>query len=289
MTRLLRRICGVALRRFPPALAVLSLVLPAWLHGADPAAEELIGRVLANAKTRSLTLRAKLVVADAANDRRSAFQLRMRGRRDGDLVRRLYQVLWPASRQGQALYFERTDEGTLAGFLFVPPDQVTPLTTAELAQPFLDSDLSVEDLAEEFWRWPGQAISGADAIDGEACKIVESHPVPGAETSYGFVRSWVSPPKALPLRIEKFDRDGHLVKWITFGNFVRVDEIWTPRTLTVKRPAATQETTLEIFRGDRDVDIPLAEFSLEAVKNLPRRLAQEAEAAAERGRHSVHK
>ena len=156
---------------------------------------------------------------------------------------------------------------------------MTPLAPAALARAYLDSDLSIEDLADDFWRWPGQTIRGEAPIDGEICKIVESQPAPVDETVYSLVRSWVSPKKALPLRIEKFDREAHLVKRFVFRNLIRVDQIWTPRTMIVQRPGGNQETTLEISHGDRDVDIPPAEFSLEAIKEFPRRAAQEAEEA----------
>ena len=37
----------------------------------------------------------------------------MKGRRDGESTWRLYQILWPTARLGQALCFSRTDAGRL--------------------------------------------------------------------------------------------------------------------------------------------------------------------------------
>jgi hypothetical protein len=264
-------------------MAVLFPWFPA--RASDPVAGELVRKVVDARKSASVTIRGRLVVADSSTDRRSSVQFRMRGRRDGELGRRLYQVLWPASRFGQALYFERTDGGAVSGFLFEPPDRVTPLTPELLAGPFLDSDLSIDDLAEDFLQWPAQTIGGEETVNGEPCTIVESRPPADRPGGCSLIRSWISPDKLLPLRIEKFDREGSLAKRFVFRKLVQRDQIWTPAITVVQTPGSTRETTLEISRGDRDVDLPLEEFSLENIKKFAQRTAQESDeaSAARRG------
>jgi Outer membrane lipoprotein-sorting protein len=256
------------------AFVIFALQLAA-ARGADPAAEELLGRMLDAQNTRGAMIRAKLVVTDAATNEHHSAQLRVKVRRDDDCTRLLYLVLWPRLYRGQALYFERTRDGTVTGFLFEPPDQVTPLTQALLSRSFLDSDLSVEDLAEDFWRWPSPAISGEETVKGDPCKIIDLHPPPGLKTSCSLVRAWISARKAAPLRLEKFGSDGSLSKRFVVEKVVRQDKVWTPVTTTIQVPNRTRETTLEISNGDRDIEIPLEEFSLEAIRKSAQSLNQE--------------
>ncbi len=133
-------------------------------------------------------------------------------------------------------------------------------------RPYLDSDLTIEDLAEDFWQWPSQKISGEETINGEVCQILDSRPPDGARSAYSVIRSWISPEKLVPLRIEKFGRDRRLAKRFTVQKTTRRDGIWVPITTVVQSPESTRLTTLELSRGDRDVEIPLEEFSLERIK-----------------------
>jgi len=266
-----------------PWLVMVLVLQLARARGADPAAEELLGKVLDAQRNRGAVIRAKLVVTDTATEERRAVQLRLKVRCDDDCTRRLYQVLWPRQRQGQALCLERTREGSVTGFLFEPPDQVTPLTPEMLGRPYLDSDLSLEDLAEGFWHWPSPSISGEETVKGEPCKIIDLRPPAGSKTSYSLVRAWVSPRQAVPLRLEKFGGDGTLAKRVLVEKVVLHDKNWVPVTAVVQTPGRKQETTLEISSGYRDIEIPLEEFSLAAIRKSAQSLIQETQTSGRTG------
>jgi hypothetical protein len=233
---------------------------------ADRAADDLIGKIMDSQNTRGAVVRAKLTVEDTASDQKSAAQIRIRLRRDGNVTRMLFQVLWPDAHKGEALSLERTGKGAVSGFFFEPPEKVTPVNAAAMSRTYLGSDLTTEDLADEFWQWPSQKISGEESIRGELCKILESRPPPGAKFAYSLVRSWISPEKLLPLRIEKFGRDERLAKRFTVQKTSRHDGVWVPMTTFVQSPGSTRLTTLELSRGDRDVEIPAEEFSLDRIR-----------------------
>jgi len=270
------------------AFALLLLAI-ASLRAADAAAEELVGKLRAAQQTTGVLLRARLVVADTAGERRNVMQLRVQGRRDGDLAHWRYQALWPAARRGQALCLEKSDTGAITGFWFEPPAKVTPLAPEMIAGPFFGSDLCIDELAEDFWQWPGPVVSGADTLGGEKCAIVDFRPPAGRGAAVAFVRAWISPAKTIPVRIEKHAADGHIAKSFVFQKPVQRDGIWTPTVMVVQIPGGTSETTLEISRGERDVAIPVTEFSSEAVQRFAQALEQEAVDAANQGSHSVHK
>ena len=261
-------------------LAALLLALPlAPRCAAEPTTAELIQQVGEARRNDSVLIRARLTVEDSAAEQRSAIQFRLRGRTDGEVTRRLYQILWPRPKLGQALYLERTGTGPFTGFLFAPPDKVTPLTPELLAGPFLESDLSLEDLSEDFWQWTESTLAGTETVNNEACTIVDLRPPAGQPGRYARIRVWIAPAKALPLRLEKFDAADHLVKRFLFRKPVQRDGLWVPTVTVVQTPGSTRETVIELSRGERDVEIPLTEFTLDGIKEFAARAAQEAEQA----------
>jgi hypothetical protein len=245
---------------------------------------ELVSRIGALQRNENVVVRARLVVADSGPAQRSSVQFQMKGRRDGDVTWRLYQILWPTARLGQALCFSRTDAGVVSGFLFEPPDKVTPLTPALLAGPFLDSDLSLEDLTEDFWQWPAPTLDGTVAESGEFCAVVDLRPPAERAGSYGRVRAWISLAKNLQLRVEKFDREGRLAKRFVFSKLAERNGLWAPRATEVQVPGTSRKTTIEISRGERVADLPPAEFTLEGIRQFAARAAQEAAEASAVGR-----
>jgi len=282
---------GLFHRTVSLAVVVIAAVFPlAPLRAADLAAETLVAKLRAAQPTTGVLIRTRLVGAEKAGERPVVTQLRVQGRRDGTATRWRFQALWPAGRRGQAVCFEKPAAGAVTGFWFEPPEKITPLTPEMLAGPFFASDLCIEDLAEDFWDWPGPVVSGEETIGAEKCPMLDFHPpADGAASTVSLVRVWISPAKTIPVRIEKLGGEGRVLKRFVFQKPVQRDGVWTPTMMVVQIPGSASETTLEISRGDRDVEIPLAEFSPEAVQHFARALEQEAAEAANQNSHSVHK
>jgi len=252
-------------------LGLALLVSGPAAHAADGAADALVAKVVANQATRGAVIRAKLTVEESGSDRAAVAQLRIRLRREATRTRLLFEVLWPDRHKGEAVCLDRSGQGFVGGFLFAPPDGVTPLVAADLGRAFLESDLTIEDLADDFWQWPSPRIAGEELVRGEACTIVESRPPPGAPGAYALVRSWISKKKLVPLRIEKTGRDGRPSKLFTIEKTSRDGGIWVPISTVITSPGGSRRTTLEISRGDRDVDVPAEVFSRESVAKARRK------------------
>jgi Outer membrane lipoprotein-sorting protein len=63
------------------------------------------------------------------------------------------------------------------------------------------SDLSYEDVIENFYAWEHQAIAGTEVVDRVSCLILESKPSQSDHSTYASVRSWVDPRRFVPLRV----------------------------------------------------------------------------------------
>jgi hypothetical protein len=253
------------MRRLVTLLTLLSLCVGA--AAGDLTAEQLIAKVEAAQKTSGFRTRARLVKTAAGSKDQEVMQLLIKGRRQGDAAQTLYQVLWPKPASGQTLVVETSADGTVSGFLFEPPDRQIPLTPKLMAQPLFGSEATVEDVAEAFWRWPQQKVVGDEMVAAHRCKILESRPGAAASTSYSLVRSWIAPDIALPLRVEKFGKDGRLVRRFIAAKIAKqAPGCWTAAILVVDSADGRRRTTLEGTRSDRDLVIPAEQFTLEAIK-----------------------
>lgn len=246
------------------AAALLFFGSLAFASAEEPEAKALVDRILEAQHARGLIIRAKLSVTEG--DSRKAAQLRIKCRRDENGTRLLYQVLWPAADKGAALYLEHSSKKNLSGFFFTPPDKVEQLGRDALAISYLGSDLSIEDLLDDFWEWPDAKAGAEEEAGHEKCRIINLRPPSDATTNYSLVRAWISEEKAVPMRLLKFDRRGQAVKEFLVQKIVQNQGFWFPMETIIQKPGGTRQTTFEISRGDRDVEVPASDFSLEAIR-----------------------
>jgi len=247
--------------------AALWNALPAFAGSDAPNAGELITRVIEARQTAGYRVRARLVRTATGSDHRDIKQLLVKGRRDGEASKVLYQILWPRRSMGQTLVIEKSAGQSARSWIFTPPEQVTTLTQEHSGDPFFGSDLTIEDMAEEFWLWPAQEIAGEGTVDRRRCRILESRPSASTPTSYSLVRTWIAPDIALPLRIEKYGHEGQLIKRITMENIAKLkNHRWTAINVLVEPADGQTRTELEGSNADRDIDVPAEDFTVEKIK-----------------------
>jgi hypothetical protein len=231
-------------------------------------ADQLVAKVVASRRTTGFRIRAKLTRSitgsDAAKDRDTR-QLLIKGRRDGEATKLLYQVLWPTQFAGDAIVVEDPGDHHVKGFLY-RKEVVTPLTDQLLEGEFFVSDLHVEDVIEGFWYWPSHKSAGEETIDKRHCMIVELRPGPDSTTQYSMVKAWVSPEILLAMKVQFYGRDGKLLKVVTTERVVKQGSRWVAATVKILPAGGRSQTVLEGTKADRDLQIPAADFTLEAIK-----------------------
>jgi hypothetical protein len=137
-------------------------------------------------------------------------QIQIKARRSGNNAELVYQVLWPKEHKGESVLLRKSG-GSESGTLFTPPSTSRPLDASQMSGAFFGSDLSYEDLLDDFFGWPQQALTGTDTVDRVPCQILESKPGKGG-SSYTSVRTWIDTRRMVPLRIEKYGAGGKLVR-----------------------------------------------------------------------------
>jgi len=251
------------------AVAMLLAATPLQRSGATGlSASDLLARVYAHQDTTGFNMRGRVEVKAKNAPKPTVIQVRAVGKSDGRSSRILYQALWPDALKGRAVVVDRPDHHTTGGFFFTPPDVTTPITAARYGDAILGTDMTVEDLADDYLWWPNATFAGDDKVGKDACRIVESRPPAGITSTYALVRSCVSTTKLLVLRVEKIKADGTVAKRFTVKRTVRNGDVITPRALQIDNLERGSVTTIDITSGDRGIVTATLDFSIAKLRTL---------------------
>jgi outer membrane lipoprotein-sorting protein len=240
------------------ALALLSVCCIA--ADPEPAAisgPELAARLSAKQQDGSAYIRLRM---EMTGEPKTVLQLQIKSRASRAGTDLVYQVLFPKDRKGEAVLLRKAG-GRITGTLFTPPDKTRPLAAAQLDEPLFGSDLSYEDVIDDFFAWDQQAIVGSETIDRVDCTILESKPGKGERSSYTSVRTWVDTRRLVPLRIEKYSAPGRVARRIDTTRVVTDDKGRAiPANLTIRGPRGTV-TELDGSRIKHGVNFTDTEFT----------------------------
>ena len=239
----------------------LSLALPCFVSAADTASE-LAARLHAK-ESSPMFVRIRMEIGSGE---KQTLQIQIKSRVSdaaGDIV---YQILFPKERKGESVLLHRSGN-KFSGTLFTPPNSLKPIGSAEMKQSLFGSDLSYEDVIDSPFAWSQQAIVGTEDMDGTPCQILESKPGKGHTSSYSSVKSWIDSCRLVPLRIEKYDASGKVVRRINTTRVLLQGGDSLPADLKVYGPrgSVTHITGSGIKRGVSYAD---TEFTPEGLKQL---------------------
>lgn len=214
-------------------------------------------------------VRLRLEIKQPGSTTRNVLQLQLKARRSRSTTDLVYQVLWPKERKGESILLTKTAGQSATGFVFVPPNKLRLLNSAQLSEPVFGTDLSYADLIENFFAWPQQSLAGNETIDGVNCTLLESRAGKGDRSIYAKVRSWIDPARLVPLRIEKFSAAGDVIRRIDASKIVKDDSgRLVPARLTIHQAGHDSETELEGTSSRRVGAYEEKEFTPDGIKEL---------------------
>lgn len=240
-------------------LPVVFLGLTALSFAADPAAGDLASKLSALRQDGASYVRLRM------DTKGGTLQLQIKQRMTKNTSEVVYQVLFPKDRKGESVLLKRSGKST-SGSIFLPPSTVKPI--GDMKDSLLGSDLTYEDIIDNFYGWDQQAIVGTEAIDGVSCEVLESKPGKGDRSSYGSVKSWIDPKRMVPLRIEKYSGSGQLVRRIDTTRVVADAGHHIPANLAVTSARQGSTTQIDGSRIKHDVNYTDADFTAEALKEV---------------------
>jgi len=211
----------------------------------------------------STFVRVRMQIGSSDNQ---VFQLQIKSRVSDARSDIVYQILFPKERKGEAVLLHRSG-GKFSGTTFMPPNTVRPIGPGQMSQPLFGSDLSYEDIIDSPFAWSQQAIVGAETINGTACQILESKPGKSHSSSYSKVRTWIDPRRLVPLRIEKYDASGRILRRINTTRVILDRDEFIPANLSVESSRGTM-TEIDGSRIKRAVTYGDTEFTPDGLKQL---------------------
>lgn len=252
----------------PTLLCFAALLAPAVrAQHAAPTARDLSARLSEALLDNVSMVRLKIESRATATAPKSVLQVQVKARRTKAATELVYTVLWPKERKGEAFLLRKPANRAATGTVFTPPDSLRPLTAAQMQEGVFGSDLSYEDLVENFYAWEKQELAGAEVVDRVPCQILESKPGAGQRSTYGRVRSWIDPKRLVPLRIEKYLSSGTLARTIVTTRVAKDDtDRPVPASFSVQRAGQNSVTELEGSNSRHDVTLSDADFTPEALR-----------------------
>ena len=251
----------------PVAAAIIGLALALSSRAAESpsqkTANDLASRLSALRQNDASYVRLRMEIKGAT---RETLQLQIKERRTKSSSEVVYQVLFPKERKGESVLLQKSGNGPATGSVFVPPDTLRPID--DLKAPLFGSDLSYEDVVDNFFAWDQQTIVGTEEARGVKCTILESKPGKDEHSIYGSVRSWIDAQRLVPLRVEKYDRSGKLLRRIDTTRVAEDAGHQIPSELTVGGPRPDSSTLLDGSRIRHDVTYTDRDFTIEGLKEI---------------------
>ena len=251
----------------PMAAAIIGLTFAFSSRAAQsPApitANDLAARLSAFRQNGASYVRLRMEIKGATTE---TLQLQIKERRTTNSSEVVYQVLYPQERKGESVLLRKIGNRPASGSVFVPPNTLRPI--GDLKEPLLGSDLSYEDLVDNFFAWDQQAIVGTEQVGGVNCSILQSKPGKDEHSIYGSVRSWVDVRRLVPLRVEKYASSGQLLRRIDTTRLVADAGHQIPANLAVGGARPDSLTLLDGSRIRHNVTYTDRDFTDEGLKEV---------------------
>jgi Outer membrane lipoprotein-sorting protein len=204
-------------------LATFLLLIGIPAQGDDPAARELVRKVLDALPKEPLAARLKVTVAGEPARSLEVSQKILGGARASYL-----EVVAPDELSGIRFLFLQPQDGPSEQYIKVPASRVAVQVSEEIrTQPFLASTFYVSDLVEPPIGMFSYAFVGEQELLGRKCKLVEAKPKSPKGQVYSKTILALDPNDLLILRREFFDPEGKLMKVWTIEKVEKVDGHWT--------------------------------------------------------------
>lgn len=250
-------------------LGICFMIVTALGQEAAPSAQALAAQLDSSLQDGSSVVRLKMEIRQPTNGNKSVMQLQVKSQRNKRSTDILYQIFWPKERKGESFLLRREGEHAPTGAVFTLPDSLLLLTPAKMKDGIFGSDLSYDDLIENFFTWKNQAIVGKELVDRVECQILESKPGKGDRVTYPKILSWIDTKRMVTLRVEKYTDSGKLAKRIDTTRVAK-DDTGRPvaSSFSLQRSGVDSITEIEGSNSKHNVNFPVGDFEPEALRIL---------------------
>ena len=223
------------------------ILLPAALLPAATQ-EEVLARLRALRDATDYTASGRLVRVSPSGERTS-YQIAFRAHAFPDGLRVFCEVTSPAPARVRML-------------LFIPPHGPAKIRTGHPGDPaskdlpaekwdegLLGTDLTYEDLLEDYPLWQRQNVLREERYGERTCVVLRSEPGPGGKSHYASVISWLDREIYYPVKVEKVVKTSGAVKEFIYYGLRQVRGVWSSSQIECKVAGKSGSSVLIINRG----------------------------------------
>lgn len=127
----------------------------------------------------------------------------------------------------------------------------------------LGSEFSYEDLLEQQYFWPGQALLEETKFGARDCDVLKSTPGAADRTHYAEIKTWLDHSIGFPVYVEKTLKGTGAVKEFTYFGLRHEGGIWSANQVEAKTRGQAGSTLLILDRGSAKANLGLGDFSPE--------------------------
>jgi len=127
----------------------------------------------------------------------------------------------------------------------------------------LGTGFSYEDLLEQQYFWPGQAIVEEAKFGARDCDVLKSTPGTEDRTHYAEIKTWLDHSIAFPVYVEKTLKGTGAVKEFTYFGLRHDGGVWSATQVEAKTRGQAGTTLLIVDRGSTKANLNLGDFSPE--------------------------
>jgi hypothetical protein len=221
--------------------------------------QELLARVLARRDATDFRASGRLVRVSASGER-SSYQILMRARAFGDVLKILCEVTDPPpARVRLLLESRRTGRSTVR--LGHSGDRAPrELPWESQGDAVLDTDFSYEDLMESQFLWRSQTLAGETKYGARTCYLVRSEPGPADRSHYSAVTSWLDKDVYYPVHVEKAVKGSGDVKEFIYYGLRESKGIWSASQIECRMRGRGGSTLLIVSRGSEKAHVAASDF-----------------------------
>ncbi len=132
------------------------------------------------------------------------------------------------------------------------------VTGKALQDAILQSDITYEELALDFFNWPRIEPVGADSIKTFKSYALDAFPE-GRPSRYAKIRFWVTALHCLMIRADAYDAKDQVVKRVEVNGVQEIDKAWAIKEMQIAtmipgRDLSKSRTYIEIRDGKRGAE-----------------------------------
>jgi outer membrane lipoprotein-sorting protein len=240
---------------------IMILACASGLQAESPDPEALIRAARDYQGATSMQTRLKLTVVDKDGGTSERLIDEYMVRENG-IMKSMTVFQKPASLQGTRLLIVGNKGRDSDRWIFLPSlGKSKRVAGAEGGGSFMGTDLSYDDLSPHDASKDNHRILREEAVDGEACYVIETVAKDPADSDYSRVMTWISKEKSVALRMEMYDKQGVLKKRLETSKIEKVDGVWVSRSYRMETVADKTSTALEMTIIQFNRKIPAGVFT----------------------------